>query len=102
MKNTNNPKIPNLVQTRMALNDIYYTGYIGNWTQLNVIQKHLETQDKQLVYKGEGLNKNNEMFCIFQVADKKGDCYLVNNDIVFTFQQTGKPVRSNKRLTELK
>lgn len=100
MENINDPKLPNLVQARIALNDTYYTGYIGNWTQLNVIQKHLESKKKQLIYKGEGLSKSKEMYCIFQVSGKNGEFYLINNDIVFTFQKTGKPVRSNKKTTD--
>ncbi len=80
-----------------------------SWYEINRISEDLWDKGNKLEYVGETIdeaNGKNKMVCIFQEnirnsnnTYRKGKLFMVDNDVVFKYQKTKKPVVRKEQIT---
>jgi hypothetical protein len=76
-----------------------------SWTQLNRKAEELWKDKNKLEYVGAVQGVNKKMYCVFQEmirnsnnTFKVGEIYKVENDVVFDYQKTKKPVKTGQKI----
>lgn len=80
---------------RRYLGGEVYDGPLLSWNEFNRIAERLWSIEGKLEFVGIDMDRDNTMFCVFQVIykkNKKGRLYCVNNDIIFDFQKNDKVI----------
>lgn len=85
-----------------------FNGKSLSWAQLNRKAEELWDNKNKLEYVGAIRGEiNKKMYCVFQEllrnsnnTFKAGELYKVENDVVFEYQKTKKPVKTGQAVTD--
>ncbi len=88
----------------IILGQTKYSGTILSWAQFNKVTLEAQQNGNIIEYLGADMDPKGEIYCAFRelIVDggfgpnklySEGGLYFVNNDVVFDFQKTKKPIK---------